>query len=82
MNPVRSLQVLADEAGANPALPSSYEIAAIVLGFLFIAALVAAGLMVIVGLARGLTARRAAGSGEARMRDELAGRAGRADSTE
>ncbi|MGL3808093.1 hypothetical protein ACSYDW_18605 [Paeniglutamicibacter sp. R2-26] len=70
---MKHLTLLAEEAAGNPLQPNGYEIAATVLGILFVAALLAVLLLAIARLARGT--RRPADSGEdAQLREEIARR--------
>ena len=68
------LKLLASGAGENPILPNGWEIAATILGFLFVLALVAALLMLIVRLACGSKVRTATGNDKAQLQDEIARR--------
>ena len=72
--PDETPQLLASGAGANPLLPNGWEIAATIFGFLFVIALLAFPLLLIVKLARGSKTRAAVGSDRAQLQDEIARR--------
>ena len=71
---MRPLQLLASEAGADPLLPNGYEIAATIIGFLFVAALVVVPLLLIIKVARDSKARTAASGEDAQLQQEIARR--------
>lgn len=68
------LEIHAAGAGANPLLPSGYEIAVTVFGFLFVVALVVAVFVLIAKLARGTRTRAAATSSRVHLQEEIARR--------
>ena len=71
---MKHLTLLAEEAAGNPLQPNGYEIAATVLGILFVAALLAVLLLAIARLARGTRGRADANGEDAQLREEIARR--------